>query len=189
MTPPNPTPGPGERGRLRLVRGEALEEHDAVTTFEACFKRYHRLVATLGLRILGRRGDVDDFVQDVFLEVHRGFGSLRDPGAAKAFVRAIAVRVAIKKLRRRKLAALVGLDEPVDLEPPSVAANQEQVALLAQVYRVLEGVPAKARVVWVLRHVEGEKLEDIAEATAMGLSSVKRHLAVASARLEEVLGE
>ena len=189
MAPPDPKPGPSDRGRLRLVRGEALEEHDAVTTFEACFKRYHRLVATLGLRILGRRGDVDDFVQDVFLEVHRAYGSLRDPLAAKGFVRAIAVRVAVKKLRRRKLAALVGLDEPVDIEPAGVDANQEQVALLGQVYRVLESVPAKSRVVWVLRHVEGEKLEDIAEAAGMGLSSVKRHLAVVSARLEEVLGE
>lgn len=187
MTPPNPTSGP--QGRLRLVRGEAIEEHDAVTTFEACFKRHHRLVATLGLRILGRRGDVDDFVQDVFLEVHRSFGNLRDPGAVKGFVRAIAVRVAIKKLRRRKLAALVGLDEPVDIEPHGVEANQEHVALLGQVYRVLEGVPARSRVVWVLRHIEGEKLEDIAEATSMGLSSVKRHLAMVSARLEEVLGE
>lgn len=171
------------------MRGEALEEDDAITSFEDCFRRYHRLVANLGFRLLGRRDEVDDFVQDVFLEVHRAFGSMRDPRAAKGFVRTIAVRTAVKRLRRRKIAALLGLDAPAELHVVEVASNQEQLVLLKQVYELLETLPAKARVVWVLRHVEGEKLEDIAEVTAMGLSSVKRHLSVAKTRLEEVLGE
>jgi len=178
--------------KLRLVEDGAPVEatrEDGPTTFDECFRRYHRLVGTIGLRMLGRRDDVDDFVQDTFLEVHRSFGSIRDPGATKAFVRSIAVRVAIKKLRRRRIAAALGLDKPVDLGPYAVGGNQEHATLLAEVYRVLGTVPAKARVVWILRHVEGEKLEDIAKVADMGLSTVKRHLAVASARLEEVLGE
>jgi RNA polymerase sigma-70 factor (ECF subfamily) len=167
------------------VKG-APEEAPFAGSFDDCFRRYHRLVATIGLRMLGHRSDVDDFVQDVFLEVHRSYHSLRDRGAAKAWIRSIAVRVAIKKLRRRRLKALIGLDDPIDPGPFPVEANQEQMALVGEVYRVLETVPAKARVVWVLRYVEGEKLEDIAEVAGMGLTTVKRHLAVAMARLHEV---
>lgn len=181
--------GPSGVARLRLVRPEAPEEPDAVTSFEDCFVRYHRLVATLGLRLLGRRSDVEDFVQDVFLDVHKSFESLRDPRAAKAFVRTIAVRTAVRRLRRRKVAAALGLDQPVDLEPFGAEGNQEQAALLSQIYAVLETLPTKARVCWVLRYVEGEKLEDVAEAAGMGLSSAKRHIAVAKAKLDEVLGE
>jgi len=181
--------GPSGVARLRLVGAPAPDDEHAVTSFEDCFRRYHRLVATLGLRLLGRRADVDDFVQDVFLDVHKSFGSLRDPRAAKAFVRTIAVRTAVRRLRRRKVAAALGLDQPVDLEPLGVPGNQEHATLLGQVYGVLETLPTKARVVWVLRYVEGEKLEAIGEEVGMGLSSVKRHLAVAKTRLEEVLGE
>lgn len=151
--------------------------------------RYHRLVATLGLRLLGRRTDVDDFVQDVFLDVHKSFGSLRDPHAAKGFVRTIAVRTAVRRLRRRKVAAALGLDQPVDLDLIGGPATQEHAALLAQVYGVLETLPTKTRVVWILRHVEGEKLDAVADEVGMGLSSVKRHLTAAKAKLEEVLGE
>jgi RNA polymerase sigma-70 factor, ECF subfamily len=175
---------------LRLVRDE--EGHDerelSFATFDDLFRRYHRLVATIGLRMLGRRSEVDDFVQDVFLEAHRGYGSLRDPNAAKAWLRAIAVRVAVKRLRKHRLASMFGLDRPGDAGPFPVGANQEHAALLSEVYRVLESVPAKARVVWVLRVVEGEKLEEIAEVTGMGLTTVKRHLAVATGKLAEVFG-
>src|SRR5262245_19078907 len=91
---------------LRLVRNdEGQHERDLpIRTFDDLFRRYHRLVATIGLRVLGRSREIDDFVQDVFLEAHRGYGSLRDPAAAKAWLRAIAVRVAVKKLRRHRFA-------------------------------------------------------------------------------------
>lgn len=183
---------PRSSSNLRLVEGGATDDaplDSAPTTFDECFRRYHRLVGTIGLRMLGRKDDVDDFVQDTFLEVHKSFKTIRDPAAIKGFVRSIAVRVAIKKLRRRRLAAALGLDKPVDLGAFPVGANQEHATLLAEVYRVLDNVPAKARVVWVLRHIEGEKLEDVARISNMGLSTVKRHLAVASTKLEEVLGE
>lgn len=175
---------------LRLVRDEEAH-HDRdlpIRTFDELFRRYHRLVATIGLRMLGRSREIDDFVQDVFLEAHRGYGSLRDPAAAKAWLRAIAVRVAVKKLRRHRLAAMLGLDRPADVGPFPVGANQEHAALLSEVYRVLESIPAKARVVWVLRFIEGDKLEEIAEVTGMGLSTVKRHLATATETITEVFG-
>ncbi|MEQ8276177.1 MAG: sigma-70 family RNA polymerase sigma factor [Deltaproteobacteria bacterium] len=170
---------------LRLVKGQAVEPPDeGPATFEECFSRYHRLVATIGLRMLGRKSEVDDFVQDVFLEVHRGFGKLRDRRAAKGWVRSIAVRVAIKRLRRLRLAATFGLDQPIDLDAFFHNPRQEHATLLLQVYRTLDDLPAKARVVWVLRFIEGEKLEDIAKLTDMGLSTVKRLLAAAQARIQ-----
>lgn len=175
---------------LRLVRDEEGQDDRDVSfaSFDDLFRRYHRLVATIGLRMLGRRGEIDDFVQDVFLEAHRGYGSLRDPHAAKAWLRAISVRIAVRRLRRHRFAALLGFDHPADPGPFPVGANQEHAALLSEVYRVLEQLPAKARVVWVLRFIEGDKLEEIAEVTGMGLSTVKRHLQVATDKITEVFG-
>ena len=156
-------------------------------TFDECFVRFHRLVATIGLRMLGHRDEIEDFVQDVFLEVHKSYGSLQDPKALKGWIRSIAVRVAIRRLRRRKVRSFLGFD--VLQEEPLVDGQQEQAAFIGQVYRALDGVPPKARVCWVLRHIEGEKLTDIATLTNMGLSSVKRHLATATAQLQEVFDD
>lgn len=189
--PPSSRQSPDDPSRrLRLVRGtEERPPDEGPATFEACFERYHRLVATIGLRMLGRRSEVDDFVQDVFFEVHKSFGSLREPKAAKGWVRAIAVRVAVKRIRRMRLAATFGLDQPVDLGDVFERPSQEHATLLLEIYRALDTLPAKSRVVWVLRYIEGEKLEAIAEVTEMGLSTVKRHLAAAQARVKEVVGD
>ena len=179
------------RQRLRLVVGtpESPDAGDPPTSFDDCFRRYHRLVATIGFRMLGRPEDVEDYVQDVFLEAYRSFGQLREPAAAKGWLRTIAVRTAINRLRRRRLAAALGLDRPSDPGPFPTHGGQEHAALLGEVYRALETMPAKGRVVWTLRHIEGEKLEDIARMTKMGLSSVKRHLAATNLRMSEILGE
>lgn len=173
---------------LRLVPGARDEEGAPFEggSFDECFRQFHKLVATIGLRMLGRPGEVDDFVQDVFLEVHRSYATLRDPRAVKGWIRAIAVRVAVKRLRRRRLRAAVGLDQPVELSPLPVDGDQEQAAFVSEVYRALESVPAKARVIWVLRFVEGEKLQDIAGVMGIGLTTVKRQLALATSRLQEV---
>jgi RNA polymerase sigma-70 factor, ECF subfamily len=183
--------GPGAVRPLRLVRdGEDPGRQDeGRLSFDDFFRRHHRLVATIGLRILGRASEVDDFVQDVFLDAHRGYHRIRDHRAAKGWLRSIAVRTAMRRIRRRRFVAALGFDRREDAESLPIEASQEQAVLLGQVYRALESVPTKARVVWILRTIEGEKLEDIAVMTGMGLSSVKRHLTAASALLEGVLRE
>jgi DNA-directed RNA polymerase specialized sigma24 family protein len=46
------------------------------------FQLYAPYVATIGFRLLGRDHELDDLVQDVFIEAHRGLHQLRDLGAA-----------------------------------------------------------------------------------------------------------
>ena len=50
------------------------------------FRRYAPYVATIGLRLLGRDDELDDLVQDVFIEAHRGLHSLRTPDAIKGWL-------------------------------------------------------------------------------------------------------
>src|SRR5215470_14551684 len=56
------------------------------------FRRYARYVATIGLRLLGRDDELDDLVQDVFIEAHRGLHGLRTPDAIKGWLARITVR-------------------------------------------------------------------------------------------------
>ena len=50
------------------------------------FRRYAAYVATIGFRLLGRDDELDDLVQEVFMEAYRGFHQLRSAEAAKAWL-------------------------------------------------------------------------------------------------------
>src|SRR3954466_3911006 len=78
-------------------------------SLDEAFRAHSRYVAALGLKILGRPDEVDDLVQDVFLAARRGLASLRHDSAARAWLATVAVRLAFRRLRRRRLRGFVGL--------------------------------------------------------------------------------
>ncbi len=154
---------------------------------EALFRRYARLAMGLSHRILPFDSEVDDLVQDSFLYAFERLSTLTNPQAFQSWLSSIVVRTAGKRLRRRRLQVRLGLrtNQPVDLDqivsrtaPPDVAVE------LRAVYAVLERLPAEERVALVLRRVERMEIPEIASHMGISVSTVKRRLAAAEARLE-----
>jgi RNA polymerase sigma-70 factor (ECF subfamily) len=155
--------------------------------FDAVFRRYAPYVGAIVLMIVGRPDDVDDIVQDVFIQAHRGLSGLRDPEAVRPWLTRIAVRRSRRWLRRhwyRRLFTVGDAGAIDDMVDPS--ASPEQRAEIAVVYRVLAQMPADDRVVWVLRKVDGETLESIASLVGCSLSTVQRRLRAAQAFMERL---
>ena len=171
------------RPQLRVVAGGVGSDVD-LTDFDGVFRRFSPYVASIGLRLLGRDDELDDLVQDVFLEAHRGLSSVREPGAVKGWLGRICVRRAVRRLRRRRLRAFLSLDTLVH-NPELVApgASPEVRAEVSRLYEKLERLPALERVVWVLRHLEGESLDEMAALCGCSKSTVQRRLRAADASL------
>ena len=167
---------------LRVVDGGART--DESLDFDAVFRRYSPYVASIGLRLLGRDDELDDLVQDVFWEAHRGLSRVRDAHAIKGWLARICVRRAVRRLRRARLRTWLSFDV-LDHEPSGVSpeASPETQAEVAQLYRELEKLPVLARAAWVLRHLEGQSLDDIAAACECSKSTVQRRLRDADAHL------
>ncbi len=160
----------------------------AAPSFDDLFRRYAPYVAAIGLRLLGRPDETDDLVQDVFLAVHRGLDRLRDPRTIRGWLATIAVRMAGRRLRRRRLRRWVGLDAHAEYGAVlRTEAQQEDRALVASVYRALDLLPAAARIAWCLRYMEGEPLSGVAALAGCSLATAKRRIAAAQAALEEAL--
>ena len=51
-------------------------------------------------------------------------------------------------------------------------------------YRALERLPAEERVAWILRHIEGESLDEIARICACSKSTVQRRIRSAEGRFD-----
>jgi RNA polymerase sigma-70 factor, ECF subfamily len=179
IAPPALAPPRARRGDVGVTR---TSESPALAEL---FRRYARYVATIGLRLLGRDDELDDLVQDVFIEAHRGLHQLRDLDAAKGWLARITVRRAVRRLRRQKLRAFFSL-EALGPDAPVVAdegASPEERAYVAVTYRRLEALPVPQRIAWLLRHVEGETLDSIAALCGCSKATVQRRLRAARAAL------
>jgi RNA polymerase sigma-70 factor (ECF subfamily) len=150
---------------------------------EAIFRRYVADVTTVVERLLRRRHEADDIVQDTFADALVALAELRDPAALRAWLIGIAVRRVRRRVRKLALLRSLGLDRGVDdgtlelLAAPGL--SPEARAELARVEAALARLHADDRIAWMLRHVEGEKLEDVAAMTGCSLATAKRRIAAA----------
>jgi RNA polymerase sigma-70 factor (ECF subfamily) len=156
--------------------------------FDSVFRRYSPYVASIGIRLLGRDDEVDDLVQDVFLEAHRGLRGVRDAERIKGWLARICVRRAVRRLRQRRIRAYLNLDTlSHDRELVSAEASPDTRAEVTRLYRKMERLPALTRAVWVLRYLEGEGLDQIASICACSKSTVQRRLREAEGKVSELL--
>jgi RNA polymerase sigma-70 factor (ECF subfamily) len=176
---------------LRVVPAPApAAAYDLVlpTDLDALYRRYAPYVSVVATRLLGRDEEIDDLVQDVFLAALGGIGRLRDPGAIKGWLARVTVRTAVRRLRKRRVLRALQLMAAYDYEElAGPGATPEQRAVLVAVYRALDRLPARTRVIWVLRHVQREPLHEIVELTGCSQSTVQRRLRDAETLLEQEL--
>ena len=68
----------------------------------------------MATRLLSKRSDADDVVQDTFVMAFQRIGSLRDPAALRGWLGQIAVSFVRRRLRRARLLRALGFDRGGD---------------------------------------------------------------------------
>jgi RNA polymerase sigma-70 factor (ECF subfamily) len=148
----------------------------------ALWDRFSPFVRRLLMRAVGPDDEIEDMVQDVFLRVHRGIGSLRDPQAFRAFLMQVTTHVAFSTLRKRKIRRWLKLTD--DGTVPDVAVDDEPArAALRRLNVLLNELGVEERLAFVLHRVEERELQETADAMSVSLATVKRRLASADARI------
>jgi RNA polymerase sigma-70 factor, ECF subfamily len=126
-------------------------------------------------RILGANRDIEDLIQDAFLEIFRALPSFRGDSSLTRWCQTIATRTAYLSIERRKPAA-VDLDvvenEIVDRDP-----DAHRVALARQaakhLYAALDKLDPKQRIAFALAVIDGLPLAEVAQLTDSSLVAVK----------------
>jgi RNA polymerase sigma-70 factor, ECF subfamily len=148
------------------------------------FDRNVAQVERAALGVLGPDPEVEDLVQDAFVAALRGIDGFRgDERALGAWVRGIATRLALKRLRWRRTRRWLGWPGSDALpELPGLTDTGTQAAL-RRAYTLLARLPALERAAFGMRFIQGMQLEEVADALGVSLSTAKRHLKRARARL------
>jgi RNA polymerase sigma-70 factor (ECF subfamily) len=178
----------GPSGELDDAALVALARENHASAFEALYRRHVGFALNLAVRIQGHATDVEDVVHDAFLRAQQNLAELRDLASFRPWLGSIVVRLVRSRLRRRRMLGALGLGqaEPVDLDAvASPAASPDVRAQLAQIYALLNTLPADERIAWTLRYVERHRLEAVADLSACSLATAKRRIARAQRYLTE----
>ena len=182
---------------LALVRAAKRGDMGA---FEQLVKRYDRNIFRIAQHITQNREDAEDVVQDAFLKSFQNLEQFQEQSKFYTWLVRIAVNESLMKLRKRRTAKTVSLDEDVQTEDDAVprevadwAPNPEQLykqeELREILSRTIQGLPSGFRTVFVLRDVEGLSTEETAEALDLSVPAVKSRLLRARLQLRERLNK
>lgn len=153
--------------------------------FAMLYKRHARYVAGVVYRLMGSDAELDDVVQEAFVDASGALASLQDPEKGlRPWLARIAVRRVHKRFAKRRrwrwLLGAAGQVTPTSTDP---RARQPVDAL----YEALDGLAPNLRVPWSLHHIEGETLPEVAKICDVSLATAKRRIAEAAAWIERRL--
>nr|WP_240703608.1 sigma-70 family RNA polymerase sigma factor [Thermomonas aquatica] len=169
-----------------LVRRAASAD---VTAFEALYRRHHRRVHGVILRLVGQASArAEDLTQEAFVRAWQALPSFRFESAVSTWLHRLAVNTALMELRARRSRPLADDDEDA-LESLSMPDTAGRAVLGRDLERAVASLPPRARAVLVLHDVEGWKHEEIAEELGMAVGSSKAQLHRARGLLRTRIGE
>lgn len=159
---------------------------DDETAFTELYLRYARYVAGVVFSLLGDDGELDDVVQETFVDAQAGLDDIEDPAAMRRWLVVIAIRRVHRLLARRRLRRWYTW-KLAELSPR--ASDPREGYRAEDLYDALDRIPAKLRIAWILTRVGAMPLQEVAEVCEISLATVKRRVAEADARLERKLAE
>lgn len=181
----------GNESQLSLVRRAQSGDEQA---FAELFQQHKSRVYSVCLLMTKDVADAEDLTQEAFLQVFRTIGSFRGDAAFSTWLYRVAVNTVLMRLRRRKCAAMISLDEPVYADSsslhrefgksdPDLSGAVDRLALR----RAIDELPEGCRTIFALHEVEGYQHHEIAELLDCSIGNSKSQLHKAKLKLRGLL--
>jgi RNA polymerase sigma-70 factor, ECF subfamily len=126
------------------------------------YRRHGQVVHAVAWRLLASRHDAEDVLQDVFVGLPRALRSYREQDRFEAWLKRLAVRTALVRLRTRRRRREEPLEVAAGASAHAVPAVPHPVDRIAA-QRAIAQLPEPLRSVFILREVEGFSHGEIAE--------------------------
>ncbi|MDB4932316.1 MAG: polymerase sigma factor RpoE [Myxococcaceae bacterium] len=147
--------------------------------FQELFRGHRRDVARLVGRLLGPRPEVEDVVQEVFIQVFRSLPNFRGESRFTTWLHRVTVNVTLMHLRAARSRPRLGnelLDEPAAPEGDSPVDHAARNERLRALYKILDTLSDKKRAVFILHDLDGVPAAQIAAMVDSPVLTVRTRL-------------
>ncbi len=177
----------GKATDLQLARSAA---HGDMGSFEELYKRHHRRVYSVCLRMLQNTSEAEDLTQDVFIQLYRKIGSFRGDSAFTTWLHRMTVNQVLMHFRKRTVKFEKTTEEG---ETPDQivtgTANPERMRIVDKIAldNAIEQLPDGYKNVFVLHDVQGFEHEEVARILGCSVGTSKSQLHKARLKLQKLL--
>jgi len=175
-----------EEAGLTALSDESLVEQvrsGDCSAFDALYRRYFSRIYRFLDRRLSNRADVEETVQEVFINLFSSLDGFRGEAPFAAWVFGLTRRTLANRFKRRRAATVPLPSDDTELAEASAANGDEDPHLAYELSERLErlqrGVRELSSDQWELfrmRHLENRSIEEIAQQLAKSEDAVKSHL-------------
>lgn len=167
---------------VNLAGSRPLEED-----LEARLAECVPLAFRVAYSVLRRREDAEDVAQEALARAYRSIDALRDRERLRGWLVRISWRLALDHIRsgrRRERRELLASLAPPEPSVEEIAAQNE---FRERLWRAIDALPEKLRMVVVLSAIEGHDVSEVAALLELPAGTVKSRLHFARRRLAELL--
>lgn len=147
--------------------------------FRVLVDRHAHTIFRLACRMVGSEEDADDVVQETFLRAYRQIDRFESRANFGTWLYRIAVNCSLDLLRRRPRREQEQLPEDDEAAPADLRGNPSPERLTfsaevqAKVNTALQGLSDSERAAFLLRHFEGQSIEEIGRILGLRRSATK----------------
>jgi len=151
------------------------------------FRRHRGRVHACLFRVLGGNRDMDDLLQEAFIQVFQSLRGWRAEASLATWIDRVAVRVAYRYLsqRGRRIVTDALTDEDVVGGEGPGARRQFARDGVKRLYAVLDELGPAARLAFTLHEIDGRPLAEVAKLVGSSVTATKLRVWRARKKLEE----
>ncbi len=161
--------------------------------FRILFDRHRETVARLVYRMVGPRPELEDLVQDVFVQVHRSLRDFRGESRFSTWLHRVTVNVVLMHRRAERSRPVLteelapgSVEDARAVQPDEEAFRRTRIGAF---FDTLKEISEKKRVVFILHDLEGMTPAEIGEVVGAPVLTVRTRLFYARRELEEKMSK
>ena len=145
-----------------------------VDAFCLLVSAHRRSMHSFALRFCGNHHDAEDLMQEVFLNAYRAMDRFRGDSSFHTWLRRIMVNAFLSHKRRKELPRVDDFNEGQGF--PTVRSDRTAFnnVMVQQILKHLDEMPARQRLMFVMKHQEGLTYEEIADYFGTSAGTVKQ---------------
>jgi RNA polymerase sigma-70 factor (ECF subfamily) len=151
------------------------------------FRKHRGRVHASLFRVLGSNRDMDDLLQEAFIQVFQSLRGWRAEASLSTWIDRVAVRVAYRYLSQRGRRIVTEVLEDEDIGGGEGPGAHRQLARdgVKRLYAVLDELGPAARLAFTLHEIDGRPLADVAKLVGSSVTATKLRVWRARKKVEE----
>jgi RNA polymerase sigma-70 factor (ECF subfamily) len=156
---------------------------------ERLIEKYASMVFNLSLKLLCNYDDASDCAQETLVKIYTGINKFHEKSSFSTWIYRVTYNTCMDLLRKKKQTVACEIDQSIEDFRPTPYASAEKNERMRKIFSAIKGLSEEYRAAVVLRDINGNSYDEIAEILGCSIGTVKSRINRGRLKLRELLSE